>query len=150
MDRIVNRLLAAVVIAFVLSGCAPDMLPGAGGIPYKSRAVTRTEGGIRVSAAVLSAEESAAVYGVPLAKEGIQPVWIEVQDDDMVSYFLMSPGLDPNFFPASEAAEAFAGTKVPGGKEHARLGCGNEHKRWRVRRIGNERIRCARQSDGRR
>jgi hypothetical protein len=66
---------------------------------------------------VLSAEESAAVYGVPLAKKGIQPVWIEVQDDETVSYFLMSPGLDPNFFPASEAAEAFDGNNPPGGKD---------------------------------
>jgi hypothetical protein len=35
-----------------------------------------------------------------------------VQNDDPVSYFLMSPGLDPNFFPASEAAEAFADSKA--------------------------------------
>jgi hypothetical protein len=116
MDRIVNRLLAAVVIAFVMCGCATT-LPPAGELTYKSRAVTRTEGGLRVSASVLSAEESAAVYGVPLAKKGIQPVWIEVQDDETVSYFLMSPGLDPNFFPASEAAEAFDGKNPPGGKD---------------------------------
>ena len=74
--------------------------------------MTRTEGGLRVYASVLSAEDSVAVYGVPLAQKGIQPVWIEVQNDDPVSYFLMSPGLDPNFFPASEAAEAFADSKA--------------------------------------
>jgi hypothetical protein len=61
---------------------------------------------------VLSAEDCVAVYGVPLSQKGIQPVWIEVQNDDPVSYFLMSPGLDPNFFPASEAAEAFAYSKA--------------------------------------
>ncbi|MGA7814523.1 LssY C-terminal domain-containing protein [Caballeronia sp.] len=116
MDPVVNRLLAAVVIAFVLCGCATTQL-SAGGLTYKARAVTRTEGGLRVTASVLSAEESAAVYGVPLAKKGIQPVWIEVQDDDPVSYFLLSPGLDPNFFPASEAAEAFADSNVPGRSE---------------------------------
>ncbi|BCZ85672.1 hypothetical protein PTKU64_93470 (plasmid) [Paraburkholderia terrae] len=116
MDGIVNRLLAAVVITFVLCGCATT-LPDAGGLTYKSRAVTRTEGGLRVSASVLSAEESEAVYGVPLAKKEIQPVWIEVQNDDTVSYFLMSPGLDPNFFPASEAAEAFADSNAPVGKD---------------------------------
>jgi hypothetical protein len=116
MDRIVNRLLAAVVIAVVLCSCVIT-LPDAGGLTYKSRALTRTEGGLRVSASVLSADESAAVYGVPLAKKGIQPVWIEVQNDETVSYFLMSPGLDPNFFPASEAAEAFDGNNPPGGKD---------------------------------
>jgi hypothetical protein len=74
--------------------------------------MTRAEGGLRVCASVLSAEDSVAVYGAPLAQKGIQPVWIEVQNDDPVSYFLMSPGLDPNFFPASEAAEAFADSKA--------------------------------------
>jgi hypothetical protein len=106
MNGIVNRLLGAVLVALFLSGCA--MAPStAGELTYRSRAVTRTESGLRVSAVVLSAEESAAVYGVPLAKKGIQPVWIEVSNDETLSYFLMSPGLDPNFFPASEAAEAF-------------------------------------------
>ncbi len=70
--------------------------------------MTRADGGVRVSTAVLSAEESAAVYGVPLATRAIQPVWIEVENRDDRAYFLLSPGLDPNFFPASEAAEAFA------------------------------------------
>ena len=48
------------------------------------------------------------MYGVPLATKAIQPVWIEVENHDDRAYFLLSPGLDPNFFPASEAAEAFA------------------------------------------
>ena len=82
--------------------------PPAAELDYKSRAVTRAEGGVRVSTAVLSAEESAAVYGVPLATRSIQPVWIEVENRDDRAYYLLSPGLDPNFFPASEAAEAFA------------------------------------------
>jgi hypothetical protein len=61
-----------------------------------------------VSTSVLSADESLALYGVPLAKKGIQPVWIEVENRDAVAYWLMLPGLDPYFFPASEAADVFA------------------------------------------
>jgi hypothetical protein len=75
---------------------------------YKARAVTRTEGEVRVSTSVLSAAESAALYGVSLARQGIQPVWIEVENRENQIYYLLSPGLDPNFFPASEAAEAMA------------------------------------------
>ena len=116
MNRTVNRLLAAVVIAYALCGCAPTNLPNPQEAGYESRAVTRGDGGIRVSASVLSAEESAAVYGVRLAEKGIQPVWIEVHNDDKGRYFLMSPGLDPDFFPASEAAEAFGDIHVPGGQ----------------------------------
>ncbi|WP_199229434.1 LssY C-terminal domain-containing protein [Azospirillum sp. TSO22-1] len=101
----VKLVLAATVVAAALAGCTSTPLPT--NIDYKSRAVTRTEGGVRISAAVLSAEESVTVYGVPLAKKSIQPVWIEVENRDDRAYFLLSPGLDPNFFPASEAAEAF-------------------------------------------
>jgi hypothetical protein len=114
MNRIVNRLLVAVVVALFLSGCATTP-PADSGLTYKSRAVTRTEGGLRVSASVLSAKESASVYGVPLADKGIQPVWIEISNDEALNYFLMSPGLDPNFFPASEAAEAFGNSDSASG-----------------------------------
>ena len=82
-------------------------------LDYKSRAATRTEGGVRVSTAVLSADESATVYGVPLARRSIQPVWIEVENRDDRAYYLLSPGLDPNFFPASEASEAVASGESP-------------------------------------
>ncbi|OYD74434.1 UNVERIFIED_ORG: LssY-like putative type I secretion system component LssY [Burkholderia sp. CF145] len=116
MNGIVIRLLAAGFVALFLSGCA-NAPSTAGELTYRSRAVTRTEGGLRVSVTVLSAEESAAVYGVPLAKKGIQPVWIEISNDETLSYFLMSPGLDPNFFPASEAAEAFINSDSGGGKD---------------------------------
>ena len=68
---------------------------------------------MRVSTAVLSADESAAVYGVPLATRSIQPVWIEVENREDRGYYLLSPGLDPNFFPASEASEAVASKASP-------------------------------------
>ena len=92
----------------------------AASLDYKSRAVTRTEGGVRVSTAVLSADESATVYGVPLADESIQPVWIEVENREDRAYYLLSPGLDPNFFPASEASEAVRIGRVAGPESRAR------------------------------
>ncbi len=75
---------------------------------YLERAQSKTLGEVAVAAAALSAEESAAVYGVPLAEKLIQPIWVEVENRDDVPYWLLFPGLDPNFFPASEAAEAMA------------------------------------------
>jgi len=81
--------------------------------PYVARAQSGTQGQLRVSAAALSADESAAVYGSPLADKLIQPVWIQVENNDNVPYWLMFAGLDPNFFPASEAAEAMAVRSSP-------------------------------------
>ena len=113
MNCMVRRGLAAAAVVGTLAGCASPPPSPAAGLDYKSRAVTRTDGGVRVSTAVLSAEESAAVYGAPLAKKAIQPVWIEVENRDDHAYFLLSPGLDPNFFPASEAAETLAAGDSP-------------------------------------
>ena len=103
------RTLATALVAGALASCA-SFAPQSPTteLDYKSRAVTRVEGGVRVSTAVLSTDESAMVYGVPLATKAIQPVWIEVENREEQAYFLLSPGLDPNFFPASEAAEALA------------------------------------------
>ena len=75
---------------------------------YVARARSGTMGEVRVSTAALSADESAAVYGSPLADKLIQPIWIKVENKEDVPYWLMFAGLDPNFFPASEAAEAMA------------------------------------------
>src|SRR5688500_13683944 len=76
---IARRALATAVLGAMLAGCASAPAPqsSANAADYKGRAVTRTDGGVRVSAVTLSADESAAIYGVPLAKLRIQPVWIE-------------------------------------------------------------------------
>jgi hypothetical protein len=108
MKRMVMPVQAVIFVSFVLAGCTAP-LPMVVVPAYQNRAVTRIEGGVEVSTAVLSSAESAAVYGVPLAERRIQPVWIEVRNREDGNYFLLSPGLDPSFFPASEAAEAFAG-----------------------------------------
>jgi len=108
------RWIYIVAAVFLFSGCvSPGRVPEAHKLDYKNRAVSRSEGGVRVTTSVLSAEESRSVYGVPLATHGIQPVWIEIENHDDTAYWLMSPGLDPNFFPATEAADVFA----PGGQQ---------------------------------
>ena len=115
MSRILGVFLGAVAAALVLVDCSAN-LPETS-LDYKSRATSRSEGGVRVSTAVLSADESAAVYGVPLATRSIQPVWIEIENREDRGYYLLSPGLDPNFFPASEASEAVASMESPDKKE---------------------------------
>ncbi|MBN3756512.1 hypothetical protein G3N95_26495 [Paraburkholderia sp. Tr-20389] len=106
MKGMLVRLLAALAVACAVAGCAaPSANTSASS--YRTRTVTRSEDHLRVSAAALSADESAALYGVALARKGIQPVWIEVQNTGDHRYFLLSPGVDPNFLPASEAAEAY-------------------------------------------
>ena len=106
--HLIRILLAGVIIVPAVIGCASKgALFEIEKLDYKSRVATNSDGAVLVSVSVLSADESRDIYGVPLAKKGIQPVWIEVENGDDVAYWLMSPGIDPNFYPASEAAEAF-------------------------------------------
>lgn len=105
--RIVNRLFPFIFIASTLVACSSaSTRPETS--DYQSRLQTRSNESVTVSTSVLSDNESLAIYGVPLADKKIQPVWITVENNDDIAYWLMSPGLDPNFFPASEAADAFA------------------------------------------
>lgn len=103
------RLPAIALVASIVGGCAGVVSQSLTIEPdYQARAVTRAEGEVRVSTSVLSAAESVAIYGVPLANRGIQPVWIKVENREEHAYYLLSPGLDPDFFPPSEAAEAMS------------------------------------------
>ncbi len=75
---------------------------------FLERTRTTTDGDVRVTVAALSSEESAEVYGAPLAARSIQPVWLQIENTGEHSYWLLPSGLDPHFFPASEAAETMA------------------------------------------
>jgi uncharacterized protein YceK len=106
-----KTILAAIIVLLTLVGCASvGPQSETEKLDYKSRATTRSDGAVLVSASVLSADESRDIYGVRLAKAGIQPVWIEVENGDDVAYWLMWPGIDPHHFSPSEAAEAFIST----------------------------------------
>jgi len=109
MNSAVTRVIVTVVAAVGAFGGTNSVAQDSPSqAAHVSRARSGTQGGVRVSAAALSAEESAAVYGARLADKSIQPVWVEVANNEDVPYWLMYAGLDPDFIPASEAAEAMA------------------------------------------
>ena len=109
---LINPLKPVVVllaITSMLAGCATTgVWLEADTKNYQERLQIKTSGGVRVSTSVLSASESLAIYGVPLASKGIQPVWIEVENNDDRAYWLLQSGVDPHYFPATEAADAFS------------------------------------------
>ena len=76
-------------------------------VPFMERSQSKIDGEVRVTVAVLSAEESRQLFGVDLAGKNIQPVWVRVQNADTEGYWLMSSGTDPDYFSPLEAAYAF-------------------------------------------
>jgi hypothetical protein len=86
-------------------GCASSFNPRpVDQVPFKERAQTQSEDGVTVTAAVLSAEESRATFGVNLYGRNIQPIWLEIEnnDDDPVRFLIV--GLDPQYFTPLESS----------------------------------------------
>jgi hypothetical protein len=73
--------LVTTLLFAVLSGCATgfDFKP-VESVPFKERAVTQVEDGVRVTAAVPDKKETRELFGLSLYKKRVQPVWIEIEN----------------------------------------------------------------------
>lgn len=109
--RLLILLTIAVVSVIAGYGCATFEKPRpVFDVPFLERSQSKVDDDVKVTVAVLSAEESKQLFGVNLAGKGIQPVWARVQNADTTPYWLSSAGLDPDYFSPLESAYAFHGT----------------------------------------
>jgi hypothetical protein len=98
-------------LALYLVGCANWQVPPRFDVSeLQSRAVTAETKGVRLSAAVLSREDSIGMFGADLNKEGIQPVWIDIENSTDQTLWLLRTGTDPDIFSPLEVAWSFHGT----------------------------------------
>jgi hypothetical protein len=72
--------------------------------PFLERVVVQRAGTVAVSAAVLDHQESEHFFGVPLARRGIQPVWLHIANHGPEPLRLRLASIDPSYFPPLEAA----------------------------------------------
>jgi hypothetical protein len=72
--------------------------------PFLSRVQAQQDDELVVRVAVLDDRESDRYFGVPLARRGVQPVWLEIQNQGEVPYRLRLASIDPNYYPPLEAA----------------------------------------------
>ncbi len=103
---VVRRRSFALGAALLLTSCAGQPYqPWADNIDsFRGRALSETRGGIRVSTAVPSAEESKLLFGLDLYGKQVQPVWIEVQNDTD-EYLRFAPtSVDREYFSPFEVA----------------------------------------------
>jgi hypothetical protein len=73
---------------------------------FLHRAEVRQDDDLVVRVSVLDDRESERFFGVPLARRGIQPVWLEISNKGDQPYRLRLASLDPNYYPPLEAAFA--------------------------------------------
>jgi hypothetical protein len=71
---------------------------------YLERAELQKDDTVAVKASVLSNRESERFFGVPLARRGIQPVWLQITNSSTAPYRLRLASLDPHYYPPLEAA----------------------------------------------
>jgi len=72
--------------------------------PFLNRLQRRERDGLHVAVAVLSDRESVKFFGTHLARRGVQPVWIEVDNQSADVQRLDLFSLDPNYYTPLEAA----------------------------------------------
>jgi hypothetical protein len=116
MDRVEqNRRIVVVpesicmLAVFILSGvllwsCATFNPQSLNEQLFRKRAATQADGDVRVSAAVLSAEETEAVFGLQLYKKGIQPVWLAIENNTQNRMWFPQVSVDPDYFSPLEVA----------------------------------------------
>lgn len=99
-----QRMLVLAVAILVAGGCSAYQPKSPAEMPFASALQTREDGPVRVGVVVLGAEESRRVFGVPVADQGIQPVWIRIENRGGETVYLIQRDLDPDYFSPAEAA----------------------------------------------
>ena len=72
--------------------------------PYLERSQTQTDDSAEVTVAVPTPAECAAVFGLRMAKHGIQPVWVRVVNRSPSAVRVLLTKMAPAYFTAREAA----------------------------------------------
>lgn len=77
--------------------------------PYlqRAQAEAQTQEDVTVSVAALRPEDSLAVFGLPLAKQGVQPVWVRIENRGSRAWRFMPVFLDRDYFSPHEVAWMF-------------------------------------------
>jgi len=98
------HLLFLLQIPFFITGCASFDPAPLNSLNFQKRIETKSDGGVSVSVSVLNADESRKLFDVPLADQGILPVWLEITNHDKNSYWLMPVSIDTDYFSPYEVA----------------------------------------------
>lgn len=100
--------ISLAIAVFVVGGCASfDPVP-LEEVGFLQRSQTQQQGKVTLTTAVPSAEECVQAFGVNLYKKNVQPVWLEITNNDSVRLMLMPAILDPEYYAPLEVAAAYS------------------------------------------
>ncbi len=110
MTRLINsqsRYLSLCLCSLLLlNGCAgqPYITTDVSTGSFLARKITQEQEGLRVSAAVPDAGETAELFGLSLYEKGVQPVWIEVENNSADLLRLSIWSIDSDYYSPLEVA----------------------------------------------
>ena len=98
------RCAQMIVTALLVAGCGGQayQVEPVDELVLVARAQTQSSGEIRVSATVLGKDETKALFGLGLYEQGIQPVWLEIQNSGAALARYAPVGTDRLYFPPNE------------------------------------------------
>ena len=100
------RLWVLVACSLILAGCAsrPYQASELGTAGFLERAIVQEQDGLVISASVPTAEETLALTGLDLYEQGIQPVWIKVENRSNDFARVITWSIDRDYFAPIEVA----------------------------------------------
>ena len=104
----VFTMLVLSMLCLSLAGCATWQVPTEfNDSVLRARAEIQELRGVTLNAAVLSTDDSQRMFGSNINKTGVQPVWIEVENNTNQVLWLLRSGTDPDLFSPMEVAWPF-------------------------------------------
>ena len=100
------RFFAVLLLSLFLAACAsrPYQASGLKAVAFTQRAIVQQQGNLTVSASVPTAAETEALAGLDLYSQGIQPVWLEIENGSEWPVRLVKWSIDRDYFSPIEVA----------------------------------------------
>jgi hypothetical protein len=100
------RPIFAILLVFILAACSTASYKheSFGNFGVEGRAVTQEQGAIKVRASVPGQVEAEKIFGIPIYKRGIQPVWLEITNNSAGRARFVLISVDQEYFSPLEVA----------------------------------------------
>lgn len=99
--------LFALLIGILLSistSCSDLKTASPAAAEFLKRTVVKTEGDLRAGMAALGGMEAKKLFGADLAKHDIQPVWVDIENNDNAPRWIFPICTDPDYYSPAEVA----------------------------------------------
>lgn len=101
-----RKTLVLIGVFFLMSefGCVSYHHASIKEVSFRERITIKSDGEVRVAAAVLGPDETRKLFGADLPARGIQPVWLEIENGSPSTLVFFMRSVDPHYYSPREAA----------------------------------------------